>query len=305
MLGDITPGRHSMTTTASTAQTYILGSSEAEMRRLMRQAEILNPSTRQILVEAGLDDGMRVLDIGSGAGDVAMLAAELVGRRGAVVGVDRSPDALAVARARATTAGLSNVRFLEGDLHTVAPDDHFDAVIGRAVLPYTSDPPAALRALVRRLRPGGIVAFQEFNLGPAAWHCVPSTSLWERYAAWFRETMDRAGVQMQMGYDLHRSFVAAGLPAPRMSLSSPLICGPDPAGYEWLAETLRSMLPLTLKLGVATADEVDIDTLAERLRAATLAADAVIKVPDFVGAWARKPAAGPDTPAWDSAETRW
>jgi cyclopropane fatty-acyl-phospholipid synthase-like methyltransferase len=49
----------------------------------MRQSEFLNPSTRQLLVESGLTDGMRVLDIGSGAGDVALLAAELVGRRGA------------------------------------------------------------------------------------------------------------------------------------------------------------------------------------------------------------------------------
>jgi cyclopropane fatty-acyl-phospholipid synthase-like methyltransferase len=72
-----------MTAPASATQTYVLGSSEAEARRLMRQSEFLNPSTRQLLVESGLTDGMRVLDIGSGAGDVALLAAELVGRRGA------------------------------------------------------------------------------------------------------------------------------------------------------------------------------------------------------------------------------
>jgi hypothetical protein len=51
------------------------------------------------------------------------------------------------------------------------------------------------------------------------------------------------------------------------------------------------MLPLTFKFGVATADEVDIDSLADRLLAETVAADAVLKVPDFVTAWARKPAA--------------
>jgi ubiquinone/menaquinone biosynthesis C-methylase UbiE len=79
------------------AHNYVLGHSGRELERLRRQAQLVNPITRQYLVEAGIEAGMHVLDVGSGAGDVAFLAAELVGPSGQVVGVDRSPDALALA----------------------------------------------------------------------------------------------------------------------------------------------------------------------------------------------------------------
>jgi 2-polyprenyl-3-methyl-5-hydroxy-6-metoxy-1,4-benzoquinol methylase len=76
---------------------YILGHSEREIARLKAQAAELDPITRRFLLEAGIVPGMRVLDVGSGAGDVAFLAAELVGATGEVVGVDLAPAAIEVA----------------------------------------------------------------------------------------------------------------------------------------------------------------------------------------------------------------
>ncbi|HXY84755.1 MAG TPA: methyltransferase domain-containing protein, partial [Gaiellaceae bacterium] len=80
---------------------YALGHSEHELRRLSVQAKLVDPITRRFLVEAGIGPGMRVLDIGSGVGDVAFLVAGLVGEEGEVVGTDRSAEALTVARERA------------------------------------------------------------------------------------------------------------------------------------------------------------------------------------------------------------
>ena len=77
---------------------YVFGHSEVELRRLAFQASLLNPVTRRLLVDAGVTSGMRVLDVGTGVGDVAFLVAELVGDTGSVVGVDRAPAAVAVAR---------------------------------------------------------------------------------------------------------------------------------------------------------------------------------------------------------------
>lgn len=90
---------------------YILGHSQAELRRLMLQASIIQPITRRLLLEAGLKPGMRVLDIGCGTGDVSLLAADLVGPRGAVVGIDRSAEAVAAARDRAAALGYGRVTF--------------------------------------------------------------------------------------------------------------------------------------------------------------------------------------------------
>src|SRR6478736_1912186 len=95
--------------------TYVLGHSELEMERLRVQARLINPITRQFLVEAGIATGMRVLDVGTGIGETAFLGAELVGSGGTITGVDRSEVALATARERARELGFENISFVQGD----------------------------------------------------------------------------------------------------------------------------------------------------------------------------------------------
>jgi len=84
--------------------TYALGHAAAEIQRLANQAAMLRPITERLLRSAGINAGVRVLDSGCGAGDVSMLAAELVGPGGSVVGIDRSQEVLKVARERAQEA---------------------------------------------------------------------------------------------------------------------------------------------------------------------------------------------------------
>ena len=92
---------------------YQLGSDEDELARLDLQDRALAPATRALFAAAGIRPGMRVLDLGCGAGDVAFVAADLVGPDGSVVGVDRSPDALARARLQAGQRDLTQVQFTE------------------------------------------------------------------------------------------------------------------------------------------------------------------------------------------------
>ncbi len=283
-----------MTTTVGQRQTgkdpeYLLSRGDVETRRLMLQARMYNAFTRAVLLRAGIAEGMRVLDAGSGPGAVTLLVADLVGPRGTVVGVDTDAAMLELARQRADASGLTNVAFVEGDCRSVALDGGFDAVVGRAILLYVSDPAETLRSLLNRVGPGGIVALQEFNLAPPTVQVHPALPLWQRLGEWATAAGRQAGLDLSAGYHLRRAFLDAGLPAPRMQLDSDVGGGPDWEGYEYFAATFRGMLPLLLKSGVATAEEVDIDTLAERLRTETVAAGAVVKAPDLVSAWARKP----------------
>ena len=269
--------------------TYLMGRSEAETRRLISQSKLYGRFTRRLLEDAGIEEGMKVLDVGTGAGDLALMAAGMVGPVGSVVGVDQDPEVLEVASARAEAAHLGNIHFYAGDFREGVPgDDLFDAVIGRLVLLYVPDPAEALRRLADRLKPGGIVAFGEFNFTPESALAHPSTPLWETMWGWMQAAIHGAGLDPATGYNLRRTFRDAGLPEPEMNLCSPVGSGPDWPGYDHAAESLRSMLPLIVKLGIATEEEVDIDTLANRLRAETLVADGVVKAPDLVGAWARK-----------------
>ena len=84
--------------------TYTMGRTRSETERLIFQSRLYAGLTRRLLTEAGLSKGMTVLDIGSGAGDVAMAAAELVGPEGRVVGVDVNAEILETARDSSRTS---------------------------------------------------------------------------------------------------------------------------------------------------------------------------------------------------------
>jgi SAM-dependent methyltransferase len=270
------------------SDSYALGRSTAETRRLIRQAQIYGPITRQFLVSAGIGTGMKVLDVGSGAGDVALLLADLVGPRGGVVGVEMNPVILETARARVDAVGWTNVTFLDGDVTSVALEDDFDAVVGRWVLMYLPDPVAVLRRLLGRLRPGGIVAFQEndFTYPPTTF---PPAHLHQQVMRWTTPPPGSPGPDQQMGSKLYRTYLDAGLPEPQLRLDAPVGGGEDWPGYAYVADTVRSLLPMMEQMGVVSAEDVDIETLADRLRAEALELRGVQMLPIVMGAWARKP----------------
>ncbi len=267
---------------------YAMGFSAGERDRLIEQATLYADATKHLLAEAGVGLGHRVLDVGCGVGDVSLLVASLVGPSGSVVGVDTDPQALEVARARAAAANMHQLEFVQSDLRTFTTDEPFDAVVGRFVLMYVADPAATLRGLSLHLRHGGVIAFQEFQFEglmkrwPAA-----EGSLYERTVAWVLETFRRAGVETNMGARLPLAFRDAGLGAPRPYVHCPLASGAEHPAYRLFAHVLQSIQPLTESFGIATADELDPVTYAERLNDEMLADDAVVCCAPVVGAWTR------------------
>ena len=266
---------------------YPLGYSDEERQRLVEQGQLMGHFTRRLLEDAGLRPGMRVLDVGSGVGDVSMLAAELVGPSGSVVGVDRDPPSLDIAADRARLSGLDNITYVCADLETLELDRRFDAVVGRWILLWLSDPAAAVRRFAAHLEPGGIVAFQEgwFD-SPALSLCDPGPA-WNDAIRWARETFRRSGRETQMGPRLYATFREAGLPPPRMRMEIHLITAADPLGPTLVAHSLRAIQPLAERLGVATADEMDVEHFAERLRGEIERRESVLAWIPLVSAWGR------------------
>jgi ubiquinone/menaquinone biosynthesis C-methylase UbiE len=143
------------------AESYPLDSSDDERRRLIIQSELVAPLTERLFTKAGIAAGMHVLDVGSGSGDVAFLAARMVGPTGSVTAVDRDPTQVNFARQRATAEGWGNLCFVETDFRELVLERPVDTIVGRLVLMYTADPVEALRSSLRNLKAGGIVALQE------------------------------------------------------------------------------------------------------------------------------------------------
>jgi len=273
-------------------ETYPFRSSEDERRRLIAQDGLVAASTQRLFEKAGITSGMRVLDIGSGAGDVAFLAARLVGPQGSVIGIDRDLAQAAFAAQRAATAGSTNVRFMTGDFREVELSPAVDAIVGRLVLMYAADPVEALRRAMRNLRTDGVIVLQESVVdydGPVL--IEPADCLAAKVVDWFRAGFKHAGVQARMGMRLFGLMRAAGLhPSTEIEMSVPIQQGPDGALFRILTALVRSQMPAIVASGVATEAEIDIDTLEQRLIADAPASGVVGYFNSgHVGVWARKP----------------
>jgi hypothetical protein len=108
---------------------------------------------------------------------------------------------------------------------------------------------------------------------------------------WATQAFREAGVHTAMAQPLYHAFTAAGLGEPRMMLHAPLGCHEEWAGYAWLAESIRSVLPLMEQFGIVTAQELEVETLAERYRAEVVRTGFPFMMLPMIAAWAPKPTA--------------
>jgi SAM-dependent methyltransferase len=263
---------------------YELGSGDDELARLELQGRALAAATRMIFAEAGIRPGMRVLDLGCGAGDVAFVASHLVGPGGCVVGIDRSPEALARARLRAEQRGLTQVRFVEGDINEPAPGGPFDAIVGRLLLMYVPDPAAVLRRQATVLRAGGLVVPIEFDVPTG--RALPASPLVTQAIGWIAEAFAKGGIQPSLGARLWAVVREAGLRPLGMIGIQPHFGPDDPAAAALLAGIIRTIAPLIERTAVATAEEIGVDTFAQRLKTDLQMNSAVFAHPILLSAWA-------------------
>jgi SAM-dependent methyltransferase len=265
---------------------YVLGYGASEEDRLIRQATLIAPITERLFREAGIGSGQRVLDIGSGVGDVSMLAARLVGPTGEVVGVERDASYVARATDRVAAAGFRNVSFIQADVNDLGIGPPFDAVVGRMVLSHLPDPVAVVRSVARLVVPRGVIAFHEPTWSPtlAVSARVP---LWSQLMTTTEAIFTRSRGTPGRGLDLFEIFQDAGVGVPVMHLEMPL--GVDANIAELQTDLLRALLPAAEEAGVSVAELGRLDTLAERVHAALLEARAPICFVALVGAWSRTP----------------
>jgi len=254
-----------------------------ELTRLEVQGRVLGPATRMIFAAAGIQPGMRVLDLGCGVGDTAFVAADLVGPDGHVVGIDRWPEALARARLRAGQAGLAHVRFVQGDIHDPAPGGPFDAIVGRLVLMHLPDPVIVLRQQATVLRAGGLVVPVEHDIHTT--RSLPSTPLVSQAVAWLTEAFTTSGIS-SIGPRLWGVLRDAGLHPLGMIGVQPHFGPGDPAAVTLAEGVIRVAAPLIERAGVATAEEIDVETFGQRLRVELLMNSAVLAPAMLLSAWA-------------------
>lgn len=268
---------------------YIFSSSELEDNRLRLQSMGLEPLTRRALQASGARPGASVLDLATGAGDVALLASEMVGDSGRVVAVDRDPAVLERTRARLREAGRSTVELVECDVADVARLGTFDVVIGRLILFHNPDPVALIRAAAACLAEGGTVAFQEPVLLRDQKSCPP-VSAWDEGWSLCLEAFEAAGMTTDIGLRLAGLFATAGL-SPELACETAMWAPSDPVSAEWLTATMASLAPVMDARGILRADDLDLDRRKAAIRDGAQRLDSQLIGFPTVAAWATKPPA--------------
>jgi ubiquinone/menaquinone biosynthesis C-methylase UbiE len=266
---------------------------DPERRRLTLQATLLNPLTEAFLKRAGVTTGMRVLELGCGSGDVSLLLARLVGPEGELHSIDTDTAALRTARARLRAEGLDHSTFEPIDLHELKPEVRYDAVVGRHILLHVADAEYVIRRAIELARPGGIIAFQEYDFTtlPKGYPALPTAErVLEQIFALYRHTSPHPDIGARLYHLMHR----AGLPAPEARLESILGGGAKSPIYDWLAETYRSIAPQAQQLGLITQAEAQRSAaaLANALREEALAQEGVLVGPAMISVFARKQTSG-------------
>jgi 2-polyprenyl-3-methyl-5-hydroxy-6-metoxy-1,4-benzoquinol methylase len=269
------------------ASTYVLGHADVEVQRLLLQGRLYDGHTEHALRLAGLREGMRVLDIGCGPGNVSLVAARMVGPTGTVLGVDAAADIIEVARTRAAEQNLSTVGFQHATIAEITLDAPVDAVIGRLILMHLPDPVATLRQLAELVRPGGLIAFSENDITAA--RSIPVLPEFQAVTDGIVKAFRAVGLNPSFGTTLHSLFQRAGLPAPRMTLGAPVGGANDTDILAYAVEVWRLMLPVARQLGLVTDGLADPDTLLPRWQEEMAAADAFMVMPPLITAWSRLP----------------
>lgn len=221
-----------------------------------------NSPSERFFSGIGIARGSRVLDIGCGNGDLSRLLARIVGPEGEVVGIDSSEPALAMARGVDNLPGMAPIEYRTANLSADLPDmGTFDAITARRVLMYLPDATATLSRLLALARPGAMLAFQEhsranlpFAAGPLPLHRQLYDWMWNTIVA------ERGDVKLALG--LVERLRALGLSIIEARGETILM---QPGEPSFLPVLTRMMLPRLIEGGVATAEEVQLETLAERI----------------------------------------
>jgi ubiquinone/menaquinone biosynthesis C-methylase UbiE len=247
---------------------------------------MLRPITERLLVSAGVESGMRVLDIGCGPGDVSMLIADRVGPTGHVIGIDSSAEAIDAARLRCVESGRSNVEFLVGGLDTYDATTMFDAAVCRYVLIHQAEPSEFLRSAGRLVRPGGVIALHEMDItrGIQSYPRVPH--LHEIYDAVVGAFL-RAGTAFDVGGRLVRVFADAGLPPPKLFSQTIVERGEDTVLLRWMTELAREVCPQLFADGTEGEIQAQIDAMSDLMQHAASEMNSQIEFVPQTCAWTR------------------
>jgi SAM-dependent methyltransferase len=269
-----------MTGTSGGQDAYAIAGGEEGKRRLNLLAEIMRPTTLELLATVGVGLGNACLDVGCGGGHVTIDLAQIVGTSGRVVGIDFDPDIVELARQDALASGVENIEFQVTDACSVQSGP-FDVVYARFLLSHVEHPDNLITHLSGLVSTGGTVVFEDIDFSGC--YCYPRHDAYDRYLELYVEAVRAGGGDANIGGRLPALLTEAGMSDVCWKIFQPVhMQGPH---KQVMAETMEKIGPTVLRHGLATAEEIDV--VVDDMR--TFAADprTLVAMPRMGQAWGR------------------
>ena len=264
---------------------YVLGYTQAEQERLQQQAQQLAHESSWLFDQIRVTRNARVVEIGCGPQGCLELLSERVGPAGSVVGVERSADAVALARKLVSERGLRNVEVFERDARSTGlPRASFDLATARLVLVNVPQPEEIVAEAAALVRPGGCVAFHEADY--VSHVCDPPLAAWTTLVDLLTSYSERNGIDPFIGRKLPRLLRDAGLIEVRVN---PII-HVYPPGHGRRSILLDFAENLTERiLAQKLVGERELSDMKATLRQHLANPDTLVVSHLFFQAWGRKP----------------
>lgn len=274
---------------------YVLATGDIGADRLRMLERLYGPATDRLLTDLDIEPGMRVADIGCGVGSVVLWLADRVAPDGIAIGVDISPEQLAVAARSAGQLGIMNIDLREGSAYdTGLPPASLDLVFSRSVLSHLEDPAAVVRHYASLVRPGGLVVCEDIDMDTI--HTVPPSPAMDRVIDLYFALAVTTKCDYRVGARLPTLLADAGLSDIGTRQDQP--CPTSGDDKRWWEYTFAESAPAMFAAGVLDAEEY-ARLMAELAAIGTDDTTAICQ-PTHFQAWGRVPAraAGRSLETW-------
>jgi SAM-dependent methyltransferase len=232
---------------------YLLGANEAELHRLRFQHRVWGPVTNGFFDRLDVGEGWKCLDVGAGPGFVSLDLRERVGQRGEVTALDPSRYFLEALAGEVARRGWTNVRLVPATVEGAnLPAGYYDLVYARWVISFVPDPQTFIDRIVTALRPGGVIAVQDYYYEGLSLH--PRGGPWDRMADIVRAFYRSGGGDPYISARLPPLFNQLGLELIDF-LPHTLAGGPTSDVFEWAQQFFDTHTPLMVERGIITRQE--------------------------------------------------
>jgi ubiquinone/menaquinone biosynthesis C-methylase UbiE len=273
-----------MTTRDTRLDYYVIRGGEEGIRRLGILADVMWPTTRRVLERAGIREGMKCLDLGSGGGEVTMAIAQLVGSTGKVVGIDLDEVKSRLARHKASDRQVSNVEYRLADVTEWEEDSVYDLIYARFLLTHLRDPRLVVSRMLGALKPGGMAVVEDIDF--AGHVCYPGCPAFDSYVSLYQEVVRLRGGDANIGPRLPCMLADAGFADLHIDLTQPVFMTGE--GKSLAALTFRFIIDSLVADGLGA--EANLKAELEELETYTNDPRTLLSLPRVFQVWGYRPA---------------